>query len=103
LPARGGETLAVAELEANAGRLKTKEWPYAVIELYLGRRSPELMLDAAGKPDEQCVAQFYSGEWYILQNKSAEARAALRKVVETCPKTVTEYADALAELKRLKP
>ncbi len=81
----------------------TKEWPYAVIELYLGRRSPELMLDAAGKPDEQCVAQFFSGEWYILQNKSAEARAALRKVVETCPKTVTEYADALTELKRLKP
>jgi lipoprotein NlpI len=87
----------------NAGRLKTKEWPFAVIELYLGRRSLELTLDAASKPDERCEAQFYSGEWYILQSKLAEAGAALREAVEICPKDFTEYAAAQAELKRLKP
>jgi rhomboid protease GluP len=101
--ARAGETAAAAELEANAGRLKTKDWPYAVIELYLGRRSPELTLDAASKPDQQCGARFFTGEWLILQNKSAEAETALRKAVETCPKTFVEYHAAQAELKRLKP
>ena len=101
--ARAGETGAAAELEANAGRLKTKDWPYAAIELYLGRRSPELTLGAASKPEQQCEAHFYTGEWLILQKKPAEAETALRKAVETCPKTFVEYAAAQAELKRLKP
>jgi hypothetical protein len=61
------------------------------------------MLDAASKPDDRCEAQFYSGEWYILQNKPAEAGATMRKAMETCPKDFIEYAAAQAELKRLKP
>jgi lipoprotein NlpI len=101
--ARAGETLAAAELEVNAGRLKTKEWPYAVIEFYLGKRSLELTIDAAAKPEEKCEAQFYIGEWSILENKPAEARAALEKAAGTCPKDFLEYASAQAELKRLKP
>jgi len=43
---RGGEA-AGPELDANTGRLKTKEWPYAVIELYLDRRAPKATLNAA--------------------------------------------------------
>jgi lipoprotein NlpI len=101
--AKMGETIAAADLEANAGRLKTKEWPYAVIELYLGRRSPELTLDSANKPDQQCEAHFYTGEWYVLQNKPAQAEAALKKAVETCPKDFIEYSAARAELRRLMP
>jgi tetratricopeptide (TPR) repeat protein len=99
--ARAGETLAAAELEVNAGRLKTKEWPYAVIEFYLGKRSLELTLDSAAKLEEMCEAQFYIGEWHVLQNKPAEAQAALEKAIKTCPKIVSEYYSALAELKRL--
>jgi lipoprotein NlpI len=101
--ARAGEIGAAGELEANSGRLKTKEWPYAVIELYLGKRSLKLTLDAAAKPAQMCDAQFYIGEWYVLQNKPAEAQAALDKAVETCVKLSPEYASAQAELKRLKP
>jgi tetratricopeptide (TPR) repeat protein len=101
--ARAGETLAAAELELNSVRLKTKEWPYAVIEFYLGKRSLELTLDAAEKPSEKCEAQFYIGERYVLQYKSAEAQAALEKAAGTCPKDFLEYASAQAELKRLEP
>ena len=101
--ARAGETIAAAELEANAGRLKTKEWPYAVIELYLGRRTPELALDAAGTPDHRCEAQFYIGQWQIMKGNSAEAAASLKEAVDTCPRTFIEYASAVAELKRLQP
>ena len=98
---RAGET-AAAELEANAGRLKDKKWPYAVIELYLGKRSPEATLDAAGKPDEKCEAQFYIGQWHILKGDRSAAAAPLKAAVETCPKTFIEYVGAVVELKRLK-
>ncbi len=76
-------------------------------------QTSKIKREAMVASDPDAIAQFMAAhapdavriglEWYILQNMSAEARAALRKVVETCPKTVTEYADALAELKRLKP
>jgi tetratricopeptide (TPR) repeat protein len=101
--ARADEAAAKVELEANAGRLKTKEWPYAVIELYLGRRPVELTLGAAAKPNDRCQVQFYTGEWLILQNKPTEAGASLRKALEICSKDLVEYAAAQAELKRLKP
>ena len=88
---RAGET-AAAELEANAGRLKDKKWPYAVIELYLGKRSLEATLDAAGKPDEKCAAQFYIGQWHIVKGDPAAAAAPLKAAVDTCPRGFIEGA-----------
>ena len=101
--ARAGEVIAATELEADAGRFHAKEWPYAVIELYLGRRSPELTLDDANKSDSGCEAQFFTGEWYILQNKPAEAATSLHKALDTCPESLWAYGAAQEELKRLKP
>ena len=98
-----GETLAAGELEANAGRLKTKEWPYAMIEMYLGRRTPELALDAAANPDAKCEAQYYIGAWHAVKGGTAAAATALKTATDSCPKTFIEYAAAVAELKRLKP
>ena len=98
---RAGDA-AAPELEANAGRLKTKEWPYAVAELYLGKRSSAATVDAALKPDERCEAQFYVGQWHVLKSNPAEAASALKIAVDTCPKTFIEYTSAIAELKRLK-
>jgi tetratricopeptide (TPR) repeat protein len=46
---RVGET-AVPELVANVARLTTKAWPYAVVELYLGRQPPDFALAAADQP-----------------------------------------------------
>jgi lipoprotein NlpI len=98
---RAGEA-AAAELEANIGRLETKEWPYAAAELYLGRRSPEATLDAVSDADNQCEAQFYIGQWHVLNGRVAEGRKKLESATRTCPKTFIEYELALAELKRLK-
>jgi lipoprotein NlpI len=39
--ARAGQD-ATSELSDNAARLKNKNWPYAVIEFYLGKRSLEV-------------------------------------------------------------
>jgi tetratricopeptide (TPR) repeat protein len=99
---RSGEN-AASELEANAARLKTKEWPYAVIDLYLGRRQPDATLAAAVKPDDRCEAYFYVGQWHVLKDNKADAEAALKTALDTCPKTFIEYAAAVAEWKRLRP
>jgi lipoprotein NlpI len=99
---RGGET-ANAELEANAGRLKTKEWPYAVTELFLSKRSPAATLDAASKPEDRCEAAFYIGEWYVFKGDAPGAAEVLKTVADTCPKALLEYRAAVAELKRVKP
>jgi lipoprotein NlpI len=98
--ARAGET-AGPELEANAGRLKTKEWPFAVIELFAGKRTPEATLAAATKPEDVCEAHFYIGEWHLLRGDKAAATKGLRLATDTCPKTFTEFAAAQAELGRL--
>ncbi|MGC2409665.1 MAG: hypothetical protein WA441_06660 [Methyloceanibacter sp.] len=74
-----------------------------MIELYLGRRTPDATLDSASNEAERCAAQFFIGEWQLLRNNPSEAAAALRVAVETCPKTRVEYDAANAELTRLNP
>jgi tetratricopeptide (TPR) repeat protein len=97
---RAGENGA-AELEANEARLKSKDWPYPVIELYLGRRSPAEVLSIASNPDENCDAQFYTGEWHLLHGDRAAAATGLQAAAAICPSDTFEYKGALAELKRL--
>jgi tetratricopeptide (TPR) repeat protein len=97
---RAGEN-GVAELEASAVRLKTKAWPYPVIELYLGVLSPTEVLSATRDPEERCGAQFHGGEWHLLHGSSSAAATALQAAVDECPKARMEYTGALAELKRL--
>jgi lipoprotein NlpI len=75
---RAGENGAV-ELAANAARLKSKNWPYPVIELYLGRRSLTEVLSAASKPEEVCEAQFFSANG-ICYTAIARRRQPLSKL-----------------------
>ena len=98
---RAGDQTAAAELATNARALKPTDWPYAVVELYLGRRTLEATLAAPTKPDDRCEAQFYVGEWQLLRAERAAAIEALRTAAQTCPKDFVEFADAQAELKRL--
>jgi len=91
-----------SELSSNAERVKSKVWPYAVIEFYLGRRSLASMHEAATKPEEKCEAAFYAGEWQLLRGNKPDARTALQTAADTCPKTFYEYNGAVAELKRIE-
>lgn len=91
------------ELRGNAARLTTKNWPYPVIEYYLGDRTLAHMRAAVGNPNDKCEAEFYLGEWQLVHGNSGDARAALQTAADTCPTYFNEYDAALAELKRLKP
>ncbi len=76
-------------------------WPRPVIDLFLGAASVEATLAAATSPSQRCEAQFYGGEWKLLQGDRAGATAALKEAVDGCPKSFIEYKGARAELKRL--
>jgi lipoprotein NlpI len=89
------------ELSTLAAKLQTKDWPYPLIELFLGKQSPEAAMAAAGKPEERCEAQFYIGEWQLLQGRRAAAARTLEAAAGTCPKDFLEYEGAQADLKRL--
>jgi tetratricopeptide (TPR) repeat protein len=97
---RMGENGA-AELAANSAELKTKDWPFPVIELYLGQRSPAEVLSTVDRLAARCEPQFYTGEWYLLNGKRSDAAAALRQAVKLCPKTFWEYLGAKVDLTRL--
>jgi tetratricopeptide (TPR) repeat protein len=101
---RAGEgTAASRDLEASAARLESRDWPQAALELFLGRSKPETVLAAAAKPSEACEAQFYVGQWQLLQGSRHEAVTALQAAAETCAKSEFEHDGAVAELNRLGP
>jgi tetratricopeptide (TPR) repeat protein len=92
-----------SELSANAARLKTKIWPYPVIDFYLGRRSQDEMRSAASTLEQKCQSDFFVvGEWLLLHNDAAGAKGSLQEAADFCPKGADEYAGAVAELKRIK-
>jgi tetratricopeptide (TPR) repeat protein len=90
------------ELSASAARLKNKDWPYAVIDFYLGRRSIEELRNSATTADERCEVSFYGGEWRLLRDDKAAALTDLQAAIDTCPKSFIEYRAAIAEKKRLE-
>ena len=93
--------LASSDLESAARRMTNQSWPYAVFELYLGRRDADATLAAAQGPEERCEAQFYVGEWHLLQGDRVAAKLHLEEVAGVCPKGFVEYVGAQAELRRL--
>lgn len=101
--ARAGDRDATSRMRANARGLKAADWPFPVTELLLGRRTPQQTLSSAKTPAERCEAQFYIGEWQLLRRDRAAARRAWETAVDTCPKSLAEFAGAVAELKRLGP
>jgi tetratricopeptide (TPR) repeat protein len=94
---------AVSDLEGAAKRVNSQDWPYAVFELYLARRDAAATLAAAQKPEERCEAQFYVGEWQLLQGDRVAARQRFEEALGSCPKAFIEYTGAQAELRRLGP
>jgi tetratricopeptide (TPR) repeat protein len=90
-----------AELSAAAARLPAADGPYPVIDFYLGRRPLADMHGAAETPRQKCEAALYAGVWLAWRSTAETARPALQRAADTCPKTSTEYAAAVAELKRL--
>jgi tetratricopeptide (TPR) repeat protein len=99
---RSGSQTATLELETNAKNLNPSGWPYRLVELFLGRRTPETTLAAATKLNERCTAQFHTGEWQLSRDDRSAAKMSMQAAVDICPKNSIEYDVALVELQRLQ-
>ena len=98
---RLGDTQALTELQINSRKLARREWPYPIVDLYLGGSSLADALSATANADQRCEAHFYIGEWHLLNGERELALRNLQVAADTCPKDFFEFAAARAELKRI--
>jgi tetratricopeptide (TPR) repeat protein len=97
-----------AELAADAARLDSAIWPWPVVALFTGTKTPDLVrADAlSGKDDKTrtgqiCEADFYTGMFAVEKGATEEARQLLAAALKGCPPDFMEYEGARQELKRL--
>ena len=98
---------AKPELRTRAAKLRSKDWPFPIIELYLGRVSAESVLDTvSGKgsrrqKERACEAYFYVGYYFLLAGDTDRAKNLFEKALATGVEDFNEYKTAKAELWRL--
>jgi lipoprotein NlpI len=99
---------SVAPVAASVPHLDTKRWPAPLIDLYLGKSTPDAVLKAAAASEARvrngnlCEANFYAGEWQLPRD-AAGGKALIAEAAKSCPRSFYEWAPANAELKRLPP
>jgi lipoprotein NlpI len=93
------------ELAKNAAKLDLSKWPGPVIQLFLGKSTPDAVLQAASNKDkktnaeQQCEAEFYIAEYDALHGQTSAASKGFRSVVDSCDKNYFLYVpSARAEL-----
>lgn len=83
--------------------IEEDETPDPAIDLYLGRLTPDEYMEAsAAEEEEQCVACFRLGQYYLIEKNRDKARDCFRKCVATDAKGVSVYYTARIELERLR-
>jgi lipoprotein NlpI len=92
---------ATGELGSRAQRFRSRRWPVAIIDFYLGKIEIDAALATATNSVERAEAEFYVGQWHVLHGNHAHAVTALQAAVKGCPTYFIEHTAAVAELKRL--
>jgi lipoprotein NlpI len=96
-------------LDEYSKALDTKKWPGAIVEVYLGKSTPDQLQQASRQGDapdikgQICQANFYLGEWQLAHNDVASAKVSLALAAGSCPPDFVELRAATIELARLPP
>jgi len=99
----GGDPKAEVEPYLDAPR---NSWPAPAARLLAGRTDVQSVLEAARDADEKtalkrlCEAQFFIGEYYLIQGDVAKANQAFEEAVATGVRQYVEYVYAQWELQR---
>lgn len=97
-----------SRLAEAATQLDMTKWPAPIINLFLGTKTPEQVLDAANDPDPRkrkgqlCEAHFYAAELTLQRGSREEALRLFDLAVADCPKTFIEKQAADFELSSLR-
>lgn len=84
-----------------------QQWPGVIVDLFLGAVTPDDVSVAAieGSADMRlgrlCAADFFVGQYWILQDKPLNARDLLEQAVADCAEGSESHTAAKAELARL--
>lgn len=96
-----------AELLAKqSDSIKKTAWPWPAVQLFLGQTDPNAVIaaanaDPATAKSRLAEANFYVGEWYLLQDQKGSAREMLQRSAASGDRTLVETAAAKADLKRI--
>jgi lipoprotein NlpI len=91
----------------HAAKLDLQKWPGPVIAMYLEKISTEALWNATRdanqktQTERECAANFYIGEYLLLQNLKDQAVQRFQAALATRQTTLVEYASAKAELNRM--
>ena len=92
------------EIASNAKQIDFVNWPGPALALFLGRTTPEAVLQAAIRAEtmknekQSCEASFYIGEWNLMRGLPDLGTPLIKKAAETCPADFFEHKFAAAEL-----
>jgi tetratricopeptide (TPR) repeat protein len=95
------------DLARNAAGLDGTKWPAPVVNVFLGKATPDQAIQAASQAgadltqNQTCEANFYIGEWQLFHQNEALAKPMLQAAAANCPRDFVELPAAIAELKRL--
>jgi tetratricopeptide (TPR) repeat protein len=99
---------APGHLAEAAKQLDMTVWPAPVIRHFLGEANAEQTFAAAFDTDpttkqaQTCEANFYAGEFALLNKNRKEAQRLLKLAADQCPPSFVESTAAVAELIVLK-
>jgi lipoprotein NlpI len=99
---RAGEAASREELARAAAQRKSNAWPVPIFQLFQGQIGADVVRAAANGPQQRCEAQFYTGEWHLLQRARPAAAQALNAAAASCTRTSIEFRAAVADLRRLE-
>lgn len=101
-----GDNAVVDELSEES-KAFSREWPFQVVQYYLGKTSEEDVAEAARDPDAKqqrgrfCEMYFYLGEWQIFHGQQMTGIESLKRAKEECQPAYYEHDLVNTELKRL--
>jgi lipoprotein NlpI len=89
-------------------RIDSTKWPGPIGFLFLGRLTPVQAQVAASSSDpvkekgQRCEAEFYSGEYMMMQKDAAGALPHFKEARSICPPDFVEYGAARVALQQLE-
>lgn len=100
--ARAGRKPGKDELAQSIKDLRPDTWPAPIFQMFQDGRAPDAVLAAASDARERCEAQFYAGEWQLLQAAREAAAHAFETAATSCAPTSMERRLAAEELSRME-
>jgi tetratricopeptide (TPR) repeat protein len=98
---RAGRKPSKDEIAQSVKGLRPDTWPAPIFQMFQGQRAPDVVLAAAINARQRCEAQFYAGEWQLLQAAREAAAQAFNAAAKSCARTSIEFQVAAKELSRV--